>query len=259
MSRAEPQRTQAIILRTRALGEADRIVTFLSETHGKCAGVAPSARRSQRRFGGGLGLGSCGTLLYTPRPGQSLVLLNEFHPLPPPPQADPPLAGAPHDLPRFAATGVWLNLVELMSMEHQTAAGRFALAQAGLTAIAARPPRGALVHALLHWLRHIGFAPTMDRCARCGTVLNAETAAWFTPADGGAVCAACHDHRHWTQPLPPEARAAWIALQGADLALPTPAWPPTSDPLFHTGLWQYVLHLLDRHPASEAYWEIVWG
>lgn len=252
MSRAEVQRTQAIILRTRALGEADRVVTFLSEDHGKLAGVAPAARRSQRRFGGGLGLGSCGTILYTPRPGQSLLLLNEFQLALSTPSPDA------RDLRRFAATGVWLNLVELMSMEHQPVDGRFTLVQAGLAAIAQHDPRRALVHALLHWLRHVGFAPTMDRCARCGAILDALASAWFLPADGGAVCAACRHHRTWSQALPPEARAVWTTLATLDLAQPTPAWPAVAEPLLQTGLWQYLLHTLDRPPASAPYWALLW-
>jgi DNA repair protein RecO (recombination protein O) len=44
----------ALILRTYALGEADRIVVFLTRDRGKKRGVAKNARRSRRRFGGAL-------------------------------------------------------------------------------------------------------------------------------------------------------------------------------------------------------------
>jgi DNA repair protein RecO (recombination protein O) len=42
------------VLRTQELGEADLIVTLLTERHGMVRGVAPHARKSRKRFGGSL-------------------------------------------------------------------------------------------------------------------------------------------------------------------------------------------------------------
>ena len=44
----------ALILRTYKLGEADRIVVFLTSDRGKRRGVAKGARRMRSRFAGGL-------------------------------------------------------------------------------------------------------------------------------------------------------------------------------------------------------------
>ena len=44
----------ALVLRTYKLGEADRIVVFLTRDRGKKRGVAPSARRPRSRFTGAL-------------------------------------------------------------------------------------------------------------------------------------------------------------------------------------------------------------
>src|SRR5436853_6862297 len=46
--------TLALVLRTRPYGESDRIVTFLTEDHGKLTGIAKGAKNSRRRFGGTL-------------------------------------------------------------------------------------------------------------------------------------------------------------------------------------------------------------
>ena len=46
--------TDALVLRTYQLGEADRIVVFLTRDRGKKRGVANGARRTKSRFGGGL-------------------------------------------------------------------------------------------------------------------------------------------------------------------------------------------------------------
>ena len=48
--------SEAIVLRAQALGESDRIVTFLTRNVGKIRGVAKGARRSRRRFGSSLEL-----------------------------------------------------------------------------------------------------------------------------------------------------------------------------------------------------------
>lgn len=50
----KPRRDEAWVLDTHELGEADLIVTLLAEHAGRVRGVATSARRSRRRFGGAL-------------------------------------------------------------------------------------------------------------------------------------------------------------------------------------------------------------
>jgi DNA repair protein RecO (recombination protein O) len=44
-------RDEVVILRTHKLGEADRIVTMLSRSHGKLRAVAKGVRRTSSRFG----------------------------------------------------------------------------------------------------------------------------------------------------------------------------------------------------------------
>ena len=67
--------TEAIILRSYPLKEADKIVSFLSRAGGKTRGVAPNARRSVKRFGAGLELLSHVRLRYQEREAQDLVRL----------------------------------------------------------------------------------------------------------------------------------------------------------------------------------------
>ena len=50
----KPRRDEAWVLDTHELGEADLIVTLMAEHAGRVRGVATSARRSRRRFGGAL-------------------------------------------------------------------------------------------------------------------------------------------------------------------------------------------------------------
>jgi DNA repair protein RecO len=70
----------AIVLNTTALRDADLIVTFLGKELGKACAVAKSARRSRKRFSGGIDLFDCGTFeLSTNRRQDKLYLLQSIH------------------------------------------------------------------------------------------------------------------------------------------------------------------------------------
>ena len=47
-------RDQGVVLRTIKLGESDRIVTFVTQGHGKVRAVAKGVRKTKSRFGGRL-------------------------------------------------------------------------------------------------------------------------------------------------------------------------------------------------------------
>src|SRR3954468_16625089 len=47
-------RDSGVVLRTIKLGEADRIVTFVTRSHGKVRAVAKGVRKTKSRFGGRL-------------------------------------------------------------------------------------------------------------------------------------------------------------------------------------------------------------
>ena len=68
----------AIVVRLVDYGEADRIVTLMTRDFGKVAALARGARRSGRRFGGGLGLFGVGEAQLTQRRGE-LWSFDSFH------------------------------------------------------------------------------------------------------------------------------------------------------------------------------------
>ena len=73
--------TDALILRTYKLGESDRLVVFLTRDRGKKRGVAKNARKSFRRFGGGLEPMTAGRVAYVEKERRDLVLLNYVEPV----------------------------------------------------------------------------------------------------------------------------------------------------------------------------------
>ena len=77
--------TEAIILRTFPLGEADRLVSFLGRASGRVRGVAGGARRVKNRYGSTLEVLSHVQIWYVAKETRELVriqqceLLESFH------------------------------------------------------------------------------------------------------------------------------------------------------------------------------------
>src|SRR5664279_1400929 len=71
------QASEAIILRTRAYGESDKIVTFLTDDAGKLTGMAKGAKNSRRRFANCLDPFTHVRVHFrtSTRPGSSLVFM----------------------------------------------------------------------------------------------------------------------------------------------------------------------------------------
>src|ERR1022692_80627 len=67
--------SEAIVLRTYPLREADLLVTLFTRAEGKVRGVARSAKKSKRRFGGALGPKTYVRAFYDVRERQELARL----------------------------------------------------------------------------------------------------------------------------------------------------------------------------------------
>ena len=74
-------RADALILRTYKLGEADRIVVFLTRDRGKKRGVAKGARRPRSRYVGALEPMTRAGVAYFEREHRDLVRMNYVEPV----------------------------------------------------------------------------------------------------------------------------------------------------------------------------------
>src|SRR6185295_6643147 len=83
---------EALVLRTYKLGEADRIVVFLTRDRGKKRGVAPNARKSRKRFGAALEPLTEVRVSYFEKERRELVGLNYAEPVRSPLSATSPEA-----------------------------------------------------------------------------------------------------------------------------------------------------------------------
>src|SRR5262245_30953284 len=70
--------SEAMVLLTRPVGEADLVVVFLTPQEGKVSGAAKSGRRSRQRFGGAWGPLTRGRATWVETEGRELVRLESF-------------------------------------------------------------------------------------------------------------------------------------------------------------------------------------
>jgi DNA repair protein RecO (recombination protein O) len=200
--------TPAIVLRAVNYGEADRIVTLFGRDTGRVSALARGARKSQRRFAGGLSLCALGTAALRERPGADLATLERFDVT-----ASHPALGA--DVARMAHAAYAAELVGKLCAPHQVEAAVFDWLAEFLRLLDADGASAERLRVFeIGLLTGLGFGPVLDTCAACGGDsfagrAPAEVAFRWDPDRGGAVCTAC---ARGGRPLPPAVREALIRL-----------------------------------------------
>ncbi len=195
---------EAIVLRTRKLAEADRIITLLTRQHGVVRAVARGVRRTSSKFGSRLEPFTHVDLQLAV--GRNLDTVTQAV------TRDPFGAVISADYDRYTAASVMLETSEhLVAEEREPSVQQYLLLVGGLRAMTAgeRRPGDVLDSFLLRSLAVAGYAPSFDACARCG--LEGPHRA-FNPAHGGMLCPECR--------LPGSAHPApeTVTLLGALLA-----------------------------------------
>jgi DNA repair protein RecO (recombination protein O) len=179
-------RDTGVVLRVHKLGEADRIVTLLTQRHGKVRAVAKGVRRTTSRFGARLEpFGHVDLQLYQ---GRSLDIITQVQ------TVDAFGANLIGDYPRYTVGCAVLETADRLAAEEGEPALRLYLLVIGalraLTELTARrrDPHLVLDAFLLRSMSHAGWAPAITECARCGA--PGPHRAFSVPA-GGAMCGGC--------------------------------------------------------------------
>ncbi|MGE5593663.1 MAG: DNA repair protein RecO [Betaproteobacteria bacterium] len=181
-------RTEGIVLRTRNLGEADRIVTFYSPTRGKVRAVARGARRPRSRFVSSTQMFAHADFLVFS--GKSLDSISQV-------EVKTSFPRLHEDLVKLAYASYIAELLDAMveeGGEGTDSAGNealFGLLAAYLRALSEMQDPEMLTRAFEMKLSSLlGYKPVLDSCARCGRGdLGAEVG--FAPDVGGVVCEDC--------------------------------------------------------------------
>lgn len=174
--------TEAIVLRTHRLGEADKIASLLTRQTGRIRAVASGAQRSRSRYGGTLESLSYVRVWMFERENRDLLRLNSA-------ELIESFFDMQKDYDSQVAAQYLAEVCERLVPEKEANDRIFRLLLAALRGL----NRGAGVEGPLtyfdYWfLRIAGFLPDFERCSTCGCEL--EDAYWG-PGSEGLVCGAC--------------------------------------------------------------------
>jgi len=176
-------KTEAIIISSMNLGEADKLVTFFSLDRGMLKGVAKNARKSFKRFGAGLESFTLVRLHLYEREHQELARIEsadiiEQH------------SAIGCDLGSAASGAVMLELVRELSPLGERNATAFLLLTHVLHLLnGGEDPTFLLRVFEIRFLSLLGYQPKLDHCLSCGRQSAGEMV--FHSMKGGVICPDC--------------------------------------------------------------------
>jgi DNA repair protein RecO (recombination protein O) len=187
--------SEAIVLRTWPVHEADLIVSFFTRDYGKVRGVAKSALKSRKRFGGALEPMTVARSWFAEKPKQDLVRLDQLEII------TSPLT-RPVDATRLAVLSFYAEVLEesLPERDPHEAIFRLTLSVLEQTTVAESStvqPWMPLTYFTLWITRLMGLLPDIAHCTICGEALQADEVNFNFHADGFF----CAVHRHTTDSL----------------------------------------------------------
>jgi DNA repair protein RecO (recombination protein O) len=214
---------EAVVLRTWPVHEADQIVSLLTRDAGRIRGVAKSAARSRRRFGGALEPMTHVRANYVVRPRQELVRLDSFEIL------RSPLSD-PIDYARVAALSFYAEVLEEMLPENDPQDAIFRL----LISVLAETRVGVVwmpvTYFALWMTRLMGWMPDLRRCTQCRRSFAPEEPAWWLAGKDGLYC---EEHR------------------GVGSATLSPGSLAQADRMLHAPVSTFARELWPRHRAAD--------
>jgi DNA repair protein RecO (recombination protein O) len=181
------QESDAIILKTYPLGEADRIVAFFSRDHGKVRGVANGARKMKNRFGASLEPLAHSRIQFFEKENRDLVRIQSAEIL------DSPMAlFADYDRAVFA--GQVIELTDRFLPEHQPHDAVFRLVRTLLQALEQDCELSIAACYFEVWmLRLAGVFPDLFMCASCARPLEVDEERHLAKGLQAVICGIC-DH-----------------------------------------------------------------
>jgi DNA repair protein RecO (recombination protein O) len=159
--------SDAVILRTWPVHEADLVVSFFTRDYGRIKGIAKAALKSRKRFGGALEPMTLARAWFAERPRQELVRLDQLEIL------SSPLS-APVDAARLAALSFYAEVVDEALPEHDPQDAVYRLLVSVLEQTTQDRVWMPLTYFTLWITRLMGLLPDLTRCIVCGEALEAD-------------------------------------------------------------------------------------
>ncbi len=228
------KQSEAVVLRSYPLREADLLVTFFTRAEGKIRGVAKAAKKSRRRFGGALEPLTCVRLHYDSREGRELSRIDSCEVL------QSPLTAAV-DYGRAVALAHIGEMLDELMPDHESNDAVFRLTTAVLGHLQAGQTWMPVTYFDLWMVRLMGYLPDLTSCTTCGIELNGDRSFFHILADG-LMCA--EDKRLASSELSPQSRALATEMFRSPVdALLGEAWPKTKA----ADLRKFLTQIIERH------------
>jgi|GEM_PF-1120282 len=208
----------AIILRSQPFQERDRLVTMLTETHGKITGVARGAIHS-RRYGGSLDLFACSHIRWKETQGE-LVRIEEAN-------SRRDFLQLREKLENISAAGHFVDLCTRLTEDRHEARDVFLLLAHYLKLLEENTATFEIVRSFeIKLLERLGWAPVLEECVSCRAPFFGEE---LSPEDsfvtmevekGGFLCHCCSPSHSRHFPL---ASVLWMIQARETLIQHTPS------------------------------------
>lgn len=226
--------SEALVLRTYPLREADLLVTLFTRAEGKLHGVARSAKKSKRRFGGALEPMTYVRAFYDVRERQDLVRLDSCEVLESPMASEISYA-------RAVALAHVAELLDELLPDHEANDAIFRLTLAVLHSMSGAEVWMPVTYFDLWMTRLAGFLPELAECIVCGKSLNGSRAYFHALADG-LMC--IEDKRLASSELSSESRTVAAQMFRAPVeSFAGTEWPKTRG----ADLRKFLIQILQRH------------
>jgi len=178
------QTSEAVVLRTWPVREADLLVSFFTRDYGKMKGMAKSALKSRKRFGGALEPMTVARAWFQEKAKQELVRLDQLEIMRSP-------LSAPVDATRLTVLSLYAEVLEQALPEHDPQETVFRLIVSVLEQTTVEQPWMPLTYFELWMTRLMGLLPDLAHCIACGEALVGGETSFNAHADG----LFCHVHR----------------------------------------------------------------
>ena len=193
--------TEAIVLRTYRLGEADKVVSLFTRQAGRLRAVAAGSQRTKSRYGGTLEPLTYIRLWLFERENRDLLRVNSTELL-------ESFFDMQKDYRRHVAAQYIAEVCERLLPERELNERAFRLLLATLRGLKLSGEVDRPLVYFNYWLLRLGgFLPDLDRCAGCGRLLGDELG-YYGPGSEGLLCRTC---RPSSATRPVSARALAVA------------------------------------------------
>lgn len=227
-------KSEAILLRTRNWGDADRMVTLFTREYGKIVAMAKGARRPRNHLSGGLQpFSHCNLLLLS---GKNLDLITQCEVL-------NPFRLIVEDLDKIAYASCIVEILAELMPEKEPGPDVFQLLLDTLKVLEKHQPRLVSLSFILKILAFSGFYPNFTHCVKCGASVTLP--ARFSAENGGVVCSHCASQTG--AELSAQTLQSLKVLQNLDLTHPGSF--SLSGAAVRSGellLYDYLEHILDK-------------